>query len=230
MNLICAADFIAKTDFTGIAVCMHHLSNDTICAILPGTKVRKMHTSRRDAFKAVNDTPLALIDYKAKKIEFIKKDYPKKSDKETIVKDKFSIDVGLLKTHTNMKHELFDFYVKNYKAFVIEGTGLGHAPTNLGESNLKNYNSLKEYIKHGGIVAITSQCLYGRVHPSVYTNLRRLSDMGCIFCEDMLPETAFIKLAWLLGNYPKEEVIKLLPKNLRGEITERTLYEEDFCE
>jgi glutamyl-tRNA(Gln) amidotransferase subunit D len=231
MNLICAAEFITKTDFTGVAICMHNSSNDNKCAILPATKTRKMHTSRRDDFKAINHTPIALVDFKTRKIEFLKEDYKKKSkDDEVIVKDKFCEDIGILETHPVMKHELFEFYAKNYKGFVLEGTGLGHAPTNLGENNLKNYEILKNYIKNGGIVAVTSQCLYGRVHPNVYTNLRRLSDIGCIFCEDMLPETAFIKLAWLLGNYPRDEAKKLMAKNLRGEITERSVYEEDFLE
>ncbi len=194
MNLICAAYFITKSDFRGVAICMHNSTNDDKCAILPPTKTRKMHTSRRDAFKPINDTAIALVNYENKKIEFLK-GYDKRGDKkEVVIKDKFSSDVGLFKTHTNMKNELFEFFAKNYKAFVIEGTGLGHAPTNLGKTNLKNYETLKKFIKNGGIVAITSQCLYGRVHPNVYTNLRRLSDIGCIFCEDMLPETAFIKL------------------------------------
>ena len=222
-NLICAAQFITKSDFIGVAICMHNSTNDDKCAILPACKTRKMHTSRRDSFKAINDTPIALVDYEKRKIEFLKKDYKKKSDdNNVIVKDKFDFDVGLLKTHTNMKNSLFEFFTKSYKSFVIEGTGLGHAPTNLGEANLKNYESLKKFIKKGGIVAITSQCIFGRVHPHVYTNLRRLSGIGCVFCEDMLPETAFIKLAWLLGNYnDKEEVKRLLSTNLRGEINSR---------
>lgn len=231
MNLICAAQFISKSNFTGVAVCMHNSSQDHKCAILPGTKTRKMHTSRRDAFKAINDSPIALIDYKTQKIEYLKKDYKKKSkDNKIILKEKFSDKVGLLKTHPNMKTELFEFFTNNYDAFIIEATGLGQAPTNLGDKNIKNYETLKDFIKKGGIVAITSQCLYGRVHPNVYTNLRRLSNMGCIFCEDMLPETAYIKLAWLLGNYDKEKAIEFLPKSLKGEITDRTLYQEDFLE
>ena len=230
INLLSAATFIAKADFAGVAVCMHNTSNDDICAILPSTKTRKMHTSRRDAFKAINDSPIALVDAKKGKIEFLKKDYNKKSDnKKPAFKDKYDNGVCLIKTHPNMQHKLLDFIASNYKAFVIEATGLGHAPTNTKE-NLKNYEILKKFIKDGGIVAITSQCLFGRVHPNVYTNLRRLSNIGCIFCEDMLPETAFIKLAWLLGNYPKEEAKKLLTQNLRGEISERTLYKEEFLE
>ncbi|MFH1275759.1 MAG: Glu-tRNA(Gln) amidotransferase subunit GatD [Candidatus Woesearchaeota archaeon] len=232
LNLICAAKFIAETDFVGVAVCMHESSNDEECAILPPTKVRKMHTSRRDAFKTINDSPIALVNLNH--IEFLKKDYHKKSvqDKEVIkekiiLKDKFENKVGLLKVHPNMNSNLFKFFTENYKAFIIEGTGLGHAPTNTKE-NQQSYEYLKKFTENGGIVGITSQCLFGRVHPYVYTNLRRLSDLGCIFCEDMLPETAFIKLAWLLGNYSDEETKKLLAENLRGEIKSQLQYEDDF--
>ena len=228
MNLICAAEFITKTDFSGVAICMHHSSSDDFCAILPATKTRKMHTSRRDAFKAINAQAIALVDYEKRKINSLSKDYSKRSkDKEIIFKEGFSEKVGLLKVHPNMDPKLFKFFAENYDAFVLEGTGLGHAPTNLGK-NLKNYEILQEFVKKGGIVAVTSQCLYGAVHPSVYTNLRRLSEIGCIFCEDMLPETAFIKLAWLLGNYPKEKVKELMAVNLRGEINTTRTYQEDF--
>lgn len=227
LNLVCAAKFIAETDFVGVAVCMHHTSDDFQCAILPATKSRKMHTSRRDAFKAINREPIALVS--SAKIDFLNNNYQKKiGDNRIILKDKFENKVGLLKVHPNFNSDLFEFFTKNYKAFVIEGTGLGHAPTNLGKENLRNYELLKKFVENGGIVAVTSQCLYGAVHPYVYTNLRRLSEIGCIFCEDMLPETAFIKLAWLLGNYPLEETKKLLTKNLRGEISLQRTYKKDF--
>ncbi|MBU1111266.1 MAG: Glu-tRNA(Gln) amidotransferase subunit GatD [archaeon] len=230
MNLVCAAEFIAQTDFVGVATCMHHSSGDDTCAIINGTKVRKMHTSRRDAFKAINDTPVALVDYSNRKVKFLKKNYAKKGSNDKVkLLDKFDNKVGLMKTYPNADPRLFEFFTKHYDAFVIEGTGLGHAPTNVGD-NLKNYELLKKFINGGGVVAITSQCIYGRVHPSVYTNLRRLADIGCIFCEDMLPETAYIKLAWLMGNYPKEEARKMLAKNLRGEINNRLTFEEDFVE
>ncbi len=223
-NLICAANFIAKTDFSGVATCMHDSSSDDRCAIIAGTKARKMHTSRRDAFRAVNDKPYAYVYYETGKIEQVK-DYPDKPD-GILLKNKMSNGVGLLKTHPGLSPKLVRFYAKNYQAIVIEGTGLGHAPTNLGQDNLKNYEILKKYIESGGIVAMTSQCIYGRVHADVYSNLRRLRDIGVIFCEDILPETAFMKLSWLMGNYPKEKVRELLPKNLRGEINERITPDE----
>lgn len=227
-NLICAAEFIVKTDFAGVAICMHHSASDDSCAILPATKTRKMHTSRRDAFKAVNDSLIALVDYNKREVKFLKKDYPKKSKTKVILKDKFAERVGILRTHPNMHKEIFEFFRKNnYQGLVLEATGIGQAPTNTPE-NLPNYEELKKFIDSGGIVVLTSQCIFGRVHEDIYTNCRRLKEIGVIFGEDMLTETAFIKLAWLLGNYPKEKVKGLMVKNLKGEISERTSYDEDF--
>jgi len=218
-NLISAAQFITKSDFKGVAICMHNTMDDNKCAVLPATKTRKMHTSRRDAFKPINDKPIALVEAKSGKIKYLKK--IKNPNEKFICKDKFSEKVALLKTHPNLTNELLQFMTKNFDGVVVEATGLGHMPTNT-KANLKNYETLRKFIKKGGIVAITSQCLFGRVHPNVYTNLRRLSNIGCIFCEDMLPETAFIKLSWLLGNYKnKEEIKKLITTNLRGEINPR---------
>ena len=188
-----------------------------------GTKVRKCHTSRRDAFKAVNDTPIAFVDYKTGSIDFKKKDYEKKSkSKKLVLKDKFEEKVGLLKTHVNMQPEIFEFFEKNnYKGLVLEATGIGQAPTNTKEHE-KNYAALQKFIKKGGVVVLTSQCIFGRVHPTIYTNCRRLSNIGIVFGEDMLAETAFVKLAWLLGNFKAPEAKELVGKNLRGEITKRT--------
>ena len=229
INLICAAEFIAKTDFAGVAICMHEGTGDNNCAILPATKTKKLHTSRRDAFKPVNDTIIARIDYDTRKIEFVKKDYVKSSDKKLIVKDGFEEKVGLLKCHPNMFKEQFDFF-KGYKGLVIEGTVLGHAPVDPpNRLHINVLDSIKSLIKSGTIVAMTSQCLFGSVHPHVYTAAINLANAGVIYCKDMLPETAFVKLAWLLGNYKKEEARELMAKNLRGEINER-LGKDEFLD
>jgi glutamyl-tRNA(Gln) amidotransferase subunit D len=230
MNLVCASEFIAKTDFSGVAICMHESTGDNNCAIMPATKTRKLHTSRRDAFKVVNDTIIARIDYDTRKIEFVKDNYEKREkSKKLIVKDKFEDKVGLIKCHPNMFKEQFDFF-KGYKGLIIEGTGLGHAPVDPpSKLHINILDSIKSIIKSGTIVAMTSQCLFGSVHPHVYTAAINLSDAGVIYCKDMLPETAFVKLAWLLGNYKKDEVNKLMAENLRGEINER-LMEDEFLE
>ncbi len=218
MNLICASTFIAKTNFKGVAVCMHNSSNDDNCAIINATKVRKMHTSRRDAFKAVNDTPIALVDFRTKEIKWIKdKTENEKSKGEFKLLNKFEEKVGLIKMHPLISEKEIEFYkTEKYKGLIIEGTGLGHTPIRENDSFIK---TLKELVDSGCVVGVTSQCLNGRVSSTVYTNLRKVASIGAIYCEDMLAETALMKLSWLLGNYTKKEANELLAKNLRGEIT-----------
>ncbi|MBN1940791.1 MAG: Glu-tRNA(Gln) amidotransferase subunit GatD [Candidatus Diapherotrites archaeon] len=229
MNLVCAAEFIAKTDFAGVAICMHDSSSDNACAILPACKTRKMHTSRRDAFKPVNDTVIAKIDYNSREIIFLKKDYARKSSGTFVLKPKFEEKVGLLKITINMFPSQFEFFSKHgFKGLVIEGTGLGQTPGHMPDAITKKahkkiFPAIKALAKKS-VVVMTSQCLYGRVQMHVYDKATDLVEMGVIPGEDMLPETAFVKLAWLLGNYKnKEKVKELMRKNLRGEITESTI-------
>lgn len=225
MNLICAIEFINKTDFHGIAICMHDSESDDNCVILPATRTRKMHTSRRDAFKAINDKPIARVNYKTRSIETIKY-IEKEKPAKTILKPKLEKKVGILKAYPNMNHNLIKAF-RGYKGLVIEGTGLGHMPTEQSKENEKIFNELKKLIKSGCIVIMTSQCIFGRVNMNVYSIGRDLIDVGIIPGEDMMAETAYVKLAWLLANYKKREVVKeMFEKNLRGEIRERTLPDE----
>jgi glutamyl-tRNA(Gln) amidotransferase subunit D len=235
MNLACASLFIEKTDFAGVAVCMHNSSSDDKCAILPACKTRKLHTSRRDAFKPVNDEAIALVDYKSKEIKFLKRDYERRDKKAKIVaKPRFESKVGLLKISINMFPEQFEFFSKEgFKGLVIEGTGLGQAPGHTPDEITKKahkgiFPAIEKFAKQGGIAVMTSQCLFGRVQMHVYDKAMDLVKLGVIPGEDMLPETAFVKLAWLLGNYPAEEAKKLMVENLRGEIKARTEFDE-FC-
>ncbi len=221
MNLISAATFITKTNYKGVAVCMHHKSDDDTCAIMPGAKVRKMHTSRRDAFKTINDTPIALVDYKTKEIKWMKdRKELEKSKGEFKLLNKFEEKVGLIKMHPFVTEKELEFYAKEkYRGVIIEGTGLGHTPIRENDSFVKK---IKALVDAGCVVGVTSQCINGRVHPFVYTNLRKVNATGAIYCEDMIPETALIKLSWLLGDYPPAKAKELLAKNLRGEISEFT--------
>ncbi|MFH1408498.1 MAG: Glu-tRNA(Gln) amidotransferase GatDE subunit D, partial [Nanoarchaeota archaeon] len=179
------------------------------------------HTTRRDAFKAINALPIARVSVDGK-IHFLDKQAyqpPKGAKLNPAIK--MEEKVAIIRTYPNFCPDLINLLSeKGYKGCVFEVTGLGQAPTNI-KDNLLNYEALKRFIQTGGIVLLTSQCIHGRVHPHVYTNCRRLARIGVIFAEDMITETAYIKLAWLLGNQPKK-TSSLLTKNLRGEINERT--------
>jgi len=231
MNLICAAEFITKTDFAGVALCMHNSSSDDKCAILPACKTKKLHSSRRDAFKAVNDTPIALVDFETRGVEFIKKDYARRDGGAFIMKPKFEPRVALFKISINMFPEQFEFYYdQKFRGVVIEGTGLGQAPGHNPNEHTKIHEkifpAIKKLVDSGCVVVMTTNTVYGRVHMHVYDKAIDLVNLGVVPGEDMLPETAFVKLAWLLGNYKAEEARELIGKNLRGEIGEFTKYKE----
>src|SRR3989338_5220555 len=226
VNLTCAAAFIAKSDFAGVATCMHENMSDNDCLILPACKTYKLHTSRRDAFRPINTTAIARVNYESKSVTMLTSDYQRKDkNRKLVLKPKMEEKVGLLKIHINMFPEQFSFF-KGYKGLVIEGTGLGHtpgqAPNELAAIHKKIYPAIKSVIDSGCVVVMTSQCLYGRVQMHVYDKGTDLTSLGVIPGEDMLANTALMKLSWLLANYPKKEAKALIAKNLRGEITERT--------
>jgi len=221
INMICSANFASKGDVAEVSLVMHGSSNDDFCYAHRGTKVRKLHTSKRDAFKSVNDEPLAKI-FPDGRIEMTNGNYRKRCDGEVSLDDKLEEKVALIKAYPGMDPGIFDFYIgKKFKGFVIEGTGLGHVPTAVeGRSVIPK---IREATKAGIPVCITSQCLFGRVHDFVYANLRKEFEAGAVFCGDMLPEVAYVKLMHVLAHSKDlEEIKKLMLTNVAGELNERT--------
>ena len=60
-NLLGAALFALKSNVTGVFVAMHAGTSDDTIACHIGTRVRKNHTSRRDAFESIDVEPVAII-------------------------------------------------------------------------------------------------------------------------------------------------------------------------
>ncbi len=231
-NLYSATYFATKSDFAGVAVCMHYSSGDDRIGVYPAFKVRKMHTSRRDAFRPINSKPIAIVDTKLQLIDFKQNSYTHKKEKVVPVVKKFdpNLKIGFLKAHPNM----FASEVQSLRQFdgvVIEGTGLGHIPNTkadgLTSENARVFAAVEKIIKGGVLVAVAPQTLYGRIQMNVYTPLRRMRSIGILgHLSDMTSETTFVKLAWLLSNYPKDKARELVEKNLRGEISSRLELDE----
>jgi glutamyl-tRNA(Gln) amidotransferase subunit D len=226
-NLKCAAQFIARSDFAGVALCMHASPDDEKCAILPGVKSRKMHSSRRDAFKAVNAEPYALVDGDGM-IEWIIKEHPKKVlEKKPLNLKLFKeeLKVGILKAHPNMFAEEFKPYNK-FHGLILEGTGLGHFPIEKYDESTAEHELIfaaMERLAKKIPVVMTVQTIFGVVNMDIYSPGRKQIEAGVLGTQlDMPPETAFIKLAWLLSNYPKKRVRELFSHDFRGEIGERS--------
>ncbi|HEV8289694.1 MAG TPA: Glu-tRNA(Gln) amidotransferase subunit GatD [Candidatus Norongarragalinales archaeon] len=222
MNLVCGAHY-AASDFGEVAVVMHGTPNDDFCFAHRGTKVRKMHTSARNAFKSVNAKPLAKI-WSDGKIDKMNTDAKMREEEKVTVEGRFDERVALLKVFPGSDPAVLDWYVsKGMRGIVIEGTGLGHLPTQPLEKKKSWLPAVKHAVEKGVVVAVASQCLHGRTNDFVYTNLRLLKEAGAVHVDDTLPETALVKLGWLLGSEKHDERVReLLRMNFAGEINERS--------
>ncbi|MHA2249848.1 MAG: Glu-tRNA(Gln) amidotransferase subunit GatD [Candidatus Kariarchaeaceae archaeon] len=229
INLISAARVAANADMASVMVCMHESTNDDACQLSRGTKVRKMHTSRRDAFRTINDLPLARISVDGQ-IEEINPDIPRRHDGEVIVRPNYEAKVALIKMYPGIDPEIVDWHIdRETRGIIIEGTGLGHVPTfpPKGEEHRSLIPKIERAIEEGIFVGMTSQCLYGRVHPYVYRALRTNYQLGVTYLEDIIPETALIKLGWALGNSSSmDETKKLMQTNIAGEISTLSKFKE----
>lgn len=222
LNLRCSA-LTAISDIAEVMLVGHATINDDFCHAIKGTKARKMHSSERDAFKSINSKPIAKIS--DDKIEIISSDYNLRDSKKKVKTDlKFEEKIALVKIYPGQNSEILDFYMKKkYKGIVLEASGLGHLPTRKSRNSW--IKKLAEVQKKGVIVCVTSQTIYGRVDPFVYSNGREVLKTGAIYLEDMLSETAFVKLGWVLGHKEwaknRETVKNKMLENFSHEINDR---------
>lgn len=220
LNLKCSAEIAGLSDIAEVVLVGHANSEDNFCYVMPGTKVRKMHSSRRDAFKIINGNPIAKVDLNAgdRKLEILEK-YNRRDNGRKVKSDlKYNEKVALIKFFPGQSTDILDFYSKEkYNGLVIEMSGLGH----VSDEWVKK---IKEIISKGIVVCATSQCINGRVDGLVYSTGRKLIDAGVIYLKDMISETALVKLGFVLGHSDWKVKEKML-ENISGEIGERLEFE-----
>lgn len=214
LNLVNSV-IVAKSDIADVTVCMHDSLDDNTCSIHKGTKVRKMHTSRRDTFRSINSEPIGFV--KENKVITNHNNYTKRNENDLILNNDIEFNVAYIKSFPGITSELIDYHIdKGYKGILIEGTGLGHVPDYI-------IDSLNRAKDENIPIVMASQCLYGRVNMNVYSTGRKLIDANVISAEDMTPETAFVKLCWVLGQSENiYEVNELMKTNIAGEINKRS--------
>src|SRR6266705_1860180 len=217
-NLAGAVGIAGKADLAAVGLARHEgLSDDCIVAHR-GTRVRKCHTSRRDTFKSINSPPWARYRLSNGQVEILDT-VPKRDKNRTIeLKPHFSPHAYLFKSYPGFNPHLIDAALdQGARGIVLEGTGLGHVSRHC-------YQSVTNAIKHDVPVFMTSQTIWGRVDLNVYSTGRDLANLGVKPLGDMLPETAFAKLSWVLAQAKTQEKIQqLMTTSIAGEITSRTL-------
>ena len=226
MNLVCSTTLAAKSDMAEVGICMHASMADDYCFFHQGTKVRKMHTSRRDTFRSINVVPFARVWYEKLKIELLRKDYKQRGVGKLVLDDKINPRVGLFYSYPGIDPAIFEGLMDFYDGIVIAGTGLGHVPTNPSNDRLSKsiVPALRTLIESGIPVVIAPQTIYGRLNLNVYEAGRLLNEIGVIGngC-DWTPEAALVKLMWVLGHTKKmDKVREMMLTNMAGEISGRT--------
>jgi glutamyl-tRNA(Gln) amidotransferase subunit D len=219
-NLIGAVQLAGNAPFAEVGLAMHETVSDTAIIAHRGTRVRKCHTSRRDTFKSINATPIARVV--EGKVQMLTDDYMKFNPScKFVLKPDFSDKVVLVKFHPGLDPAVIYWYVeRGFKGILLEGSGLGHVSKYC-------FDAIQNATNRGVVVALASQCIWGRVNMHVYDTGRDLMNRGVIPLDDMFPETALVKLMWVLGQTSDTEAAKkLLKLNVAGEFSPRTLPEE----
>jgi glutamyl-tRNA(Gln) amidotransferase subunit D len=211
LNLLGATVFAAKSEYAGVFVAMHAGTSDDAIACHVGTRVRKNHTSRRDAFESIDVTPVALVRNNTIAMQKSEFKLAKRSEGNLVAKTKFDDRVVLLKYHPGFDPKLIEHAAKaGYKAIILEGTGLGHV-------SKECFPALKKAVDAGIMLCMTSQCIWGRVSMTVYDTGRDLLDIGVVPLSDMISETATVKAMWVLAN--SKNAKKVMQETLANEIS-----------
>jgi len=213
-NLIHAVRSAARGDIAEVQICMFGPTSDQYALLHRGTRCRKMHSSYRSTFRTVGDVPLAMVgeDFRYLTHDFRRRDRARKVRVDTSYEERTTI----LYYYPGMKPDLVDALVeKGYRGIVIAGTGLGHV-------NKPLYPALKRAIEQGVHVVMTVQTLWGYAQMYVYDTGRDLLDIGIVPLDNMLPETALMKLSWVLGSTDDHgEVLRRMRTPISHETTER---------
>jgi glutamyl-tRNA(Gln) amidotransferase subunit D len=216
VNLVAAVRVAAHAPFGEVVIAMHDWHSDDVIAVHRGTRVVKMHTSSRDAFKSVNARPIAYV----RDGEIILNDQTvnRRGSNSYYFRPGFSDKAALIKFYPSLGPEIIDYFIeKGARGIIIEGTGLGHVSSEW-------IPALRRATSMGVFVGMTSQCRYGRVNMYVYENGRDIMRAGVTPLEDMLSETALVKLMWVLARASDlEEVRNYMLTPIAGEMSPRTL-------
>jgi len=218
LNLMHSCTAAGHGDIAEVMVCMFGPTSDEYGFLHRGTRVRKMHSSYRSTFRTIGDTPLATVTRKG--VVPIKENYNhRRKDRNVKILPYFEEKVAIIYYYPNMQPDIIDSLVANgYKGIVIAGTGLGHV-------NKPLYPAIERAYAAGVHMYMTVQTLWGYVHMFVYDTGRDLMAKGIIPAGNMLPEAAYIKLGWALGQTTdREEVKRIMLTPINDEITVREPY------
>ena len=215
LNLIHAVRTAAYGDIAEVMISMFGPTSDRYALLHRGTRCRKMHSSYRSTFRTIGAIPLAMVSrdsFTYLNHDFLRRDPSRQVKIDAVYDDRATI----LYYYPGMRPDLVDALVeKGYRGIVIAGTGLGHV-------NKPLYPAIKRAIEAGVHVVMTVQTLWGYAQMYVYDTGRDLLDIGIVPLDNMIPETALMKLSWVLGHTDdRTEVMRMMRTPINHDITQR---------
>jgi len=179
-----------------------------------GNRAKKISIDDFDAFASPNYPPLAEVGLNIE------------------IKNHHRSPSGIFRLHTNFRNEsgslrLFPGINPAFfepltdspiTVFILEAFGAGNVP--ILDASLIPF--IRKINSSGKMVAISSQCMNGKVDLHLYECGRQAMDAGAISCSDMTTEAAIIKAMYLLGQFDGnvQKVKTNFPISIAGEITE----------
>ena len=211
-NLIAAVHWAANgptpTGYRDASVVVLHAeSSDGRCVVLPGCSCRKYHSTRRDAFKSINQNPIARIDIERDDISITIEREVHDARVETLSPLLFDENIRIAQfiCDGHLQPELVNFAIESkFDALLFHGTGLGHLPISDPEEdsleNVKLRVILEDFCADGGIAVVVAQTINGPINLNVYSKGRDQQEIGIIGHGSLCPpESALVKLHHLLS-------------------------------
>jgi len=190
--------------------------------IYRGTRVRKVHDWKFNCFQSINEKPLGKIVNG--RIEFdstinfdVRKDV---TPEKTIADTELDHRVILIKAFSGLSSEFLDMIVDSGKirGVIMEGYSDGVLSTR--EGSVFSFVKAIERAKKEGIPVFATSQTIGKTTLRAYKTGEKLREAGLIPLEDMMTESAVVKLMWVLGHSSNYDKIKKdMLANIAGELT-----------
>ncbi|MGM9819700.1 MAG: asparaginase [Candidatus Onthomorpha sp.] len=213
-NIISAIEIAANEQVVIGEVCIFFENK-----LFRGNRTTKFNAEHFEAFYSGNYPSLAKVG-----INIIYKQHLLRplSNKPLKVYNKMCDNVIIVKVHPALRQEYLEAFlsVEGLRGVVLETYGSGNAPTSPWF-----INAIKKAIDKGVIVLNVTQCKAGSVVMGHYEASMELLNIGVVSGGDITTEAALAKLMFVLANYnSKEERIKMLNSDMRGEITGKEVF------
>ena len=182
-------------------------------SIIRGTRAKKTSAFDMQAFASVNSPPLGTIGLSIK----FSNDVKTRCKRKALLRPFLNTNVAMLSVYPGLKPAVLSYLASTHDGIILEGYGAGNIPT----EGLSLVAAITEASDRQIPVVVCTQCLVGSTEMELYQVGRAALNAGAIPAMDMMPETALVKLMWVLGQtHDLKTIDSMMQKSFVGELHE----------